>query len=536
VVQENPVQPSLPQQDEADAQPAQCAEPAGEEAQGETSAQGQTEEETAAAEQKEEMSEADPSDQADPSDPAEADDQALQSEEAAAENITEAAEEAGEEEGEEPVKTDEEKAEEKPDDKTDDEEDAKALAETFVASLHVEWVDQGGALDTRPGGIFAVLVGSDCPVNAGDFLGTFQEAYAKGGLQTLSEANGWTVTCEVPSYERNADGTLKKEGDEPVLAAYTWLIENVVGYDAVGYGPAVGAITALSSSASVTLTLSTGTANRTSQTVIVEWDDDNNAEGYRPASVNMMLSSGQAVSLTADNSWTATVGELPLYQDAERIEYSWVMDGVPYYQVKEVVVEGTQTTFTLMLAPPVPVEKHQLTIRYLIKENGKTRRAFQKFVGIYETGNTYNVKSPALAGYEVSRARVRGTIQGDTTVTVYYTAGEYTLRVRYVYGDGTQAAADYETSVKTGGDYSVDSPAVAGYTPSRMQVAGQMEGHDTEVTVYYTPVPASPQVQTQAGTPAPEQTQPQETTVEIDEYQTPLGLGALVLNAGDCFE
>ncbi len=298
----------------------------------------------------------------------------------------------------------------------------------------------------------------------------------------------------------------------------------------------MGAVTALNNTASITLTLSTGTANRTSQTVIVEWDDNNNAEGYRPASVQMTLSDGQKAALAADSSWTATIGDLPLYQDAERIEYSWVMDGVPYYQVKEVVVDGTQTTFTLMLAPPVPVEKHKLTIRYLIRENGKTRRAFENFVGIYETGNAYNVKSPALAGYEASQKRVKGTIQADTTVTVYYTSAEYTLRVRYVYENGAEAAPAYETVLKTGTDYSVDAPGVAGYNPSRTQVTGRMEGRDVEVTVYYVPVPAPAPAPAQTQVQPQTETAAQPETVEIGEYETPLGLGALVLNAGDCFE
>lgn len=446
------------------------------------------------------------------------------------------AEQAGEQDRD-PEEKDEEEADEKGD--PDDDEYLKA---TFTATLQITWDDESGALDTRPGGVEAALVGSGCPVAPGDFLNDLAVSYAVGGVKMLNEANGWTAVCEgLPAYQRNDDDTLKKEDGKPVPETYTWLIENVVGYDAIGYGPAVGAVTIDNPSCAITLALASGTANRTSQTVTFIWEDDNNAEGYRPASTVVTLSNGQTVSLSQDNDWTGTIGNLPLYQDGERINYSWTTDGVPYYYVREVLIEGTLTTFTLTLTPPAEVEKHTLTIRYYAKnEKGKNKRVFPDFVGIYETGEEYNVKSPSMTGYTPTEKRVKGTITADTKVNVYYKANEYTLRIRYLYENGQEAAGTYETTLKADSNYQVASPEVSGYSASAANVSGQVEGRDIEVTVYYTAIPApAPAPQNAEGAQASTDNAQQETEpapVVIDDYKTPLGLGSLILNAGDCFE
>ena len=445
----------------------------------------------------------------------------------------EAEHQAGEEDGD-PEEKDKETADEK-----GDEEDEAYLNETFTATLQITWDDQDGALDTRPGGVEAALVGSGCPISPGDFLNDLAISYAVGGVKMLNESNGWTAVCEgLPAYQRNDDDTLKKEDGKPVPETYTWLIENVVGYDAIGYGPAVGGVSADSPNCAITLALATGTANLTSQTVTFIWEDEDNAEGYRPASATVTLSDGQTVSLSADNSWTGTIGNLPLYQDGERINYSWVTDGIPYYYVREVLIEGTLTTFTLTLTPPAEVEKHTLTIRYYVKNaKGKNKRAFPDFVGIYETGEAYNVKSPSMTGYTPTEKRVKGTITADTRVNVYYKANEYTLRVRYLYENGQEAAGAYETTLKADSSYQVASPELAGYSASMTNVSGKVEGRDIEVTVYYTAIPA-PAPQSPEGTQAPQEStqQAEPAPVIIDDYKTPLGLGALILNAGDCFE
>ena len=52
-----------------------------------------------------------------------------------------------------------------------------------------------------------------------------------------------------------------------------------------------------------------------------------------------------------------------------------------------------------------------------------------------------------------------------------------------------------------------------------------MPGRDVQVTVFYTPIP----------TPTPN-VSPQVGVTIIEDYDTPLGLGAVGLNAGDSIE
>ena len=66
-----------------------------------------------------------------------------------------------------------------------------------------------------------------------------------------------------------------------------------------------------------------GTAE--SRVILVEWRDENNADGLRPDSVTATLSGGQSVTLTAENGWTAEIGGLAPG------EYTWTASAVEGY-------------------------------------------------------------------------------------------------------------------------------------------------------------------------------------------------------------
>ena len=91
----------------------------------------------------------------------------------------------------------------------------------------------------------------------------------------------------------------------------------------------------------------------------------------------------------------------------------------------------------------------------------------------------------------------------------------YTLTVRYRYVGGGTAAPTVRMTFEQGDHYYVESPRIAGYTASRTSVQGNMPARDLEYTVYYS--------------------RPEEDVVILD-YGTPLGLGNLGLNTGDCIE
>ncbi|MBE5814406.1 MAG: Cna B-type domain-containing protein [Clostridiales bacterium] len=143
----------------------------------------------------------------------------------------------------------------------------------------------------------------------------------------LNEGNSWTATVEnLPKYE---DGE---------LIAYTWTEgELPEGYTLVS-NETVGTVTTITNK---------HTPELTEATVIKVWDDEENNDGARPATLTVTLSDSTEVELNEGNSWTATVENLPKYEDGELIAYTWTEGELPegYTLVSNETV-GTVTTIT----------------------------------------------------------------------------------------------------------------------------------------------------------------------------------------------
>ena len=92
---------------------------------------------------------------------------------------------------------------------------------------------------------------------------------------------------------------------------------------------------------------------------------------------------------------------------------------------------------------------------------------------------------------------------------------EHTLTVYYLYEDGEPAAVPYRDTFEPGDEFSVKSPGVPGYQQTDGSVKGKMGHRDMSYVVYY----FNGQILT-----------------DIDDYDTPLGLGDTVINIGDCYE
>ena len=109
----------------------------------------------------------------------------------------------------------------------------------------------------------------------------------------------------------------------------------------------------------------------------------------------------------------------------------------------------------------------------------------------------------------------------------------YRLTVYYIYIDGTPAAPTITKQLNVGTNYNVPSPTIPDYTPSAPFVAGEMPARNIEYTVIYIPLPHS------EDQPDPDQTTKQDqpyTYYTIDDYDTPLGLGATYMHIGICIE
>lgn len=103
----------------------------------------------------------------------------------------------------------------------------------------------------------------------------------------------------------------------------------------------------------------------------------------------------------------------------------------------------------------------------------------------------------------------------------------YRLTIYYIYLDGSTAAPTYTRQLEAGTPYNVVSPEIPGYTPTMAVVSGVMPARDVEYTVIYIPAP-DPSSPTSSGTP--------NSFLTIDDYDSPLGLGASYMHVGICIE
>lgn len=90
---------------------------------------------------------------------------------------------------------------------------------------------------------------------------------------------------------------------------------------------------------------------------------------------------------------------------------------------------------------------------------------------------------------------------------------EYRVIIHYIYYDGTEAAPDFTQIVNIETELSVSSPVIEGYTPTMYTVEIWHPVRDMEFTVIYSPGFAS-----------------------FTDYETPLGIGAAMMNEGVCIE
>ncbi|MBQ9943850.1 MAG: MucBP domain-containing protein, partial [Clostridia bacterium] len=157
----------------------------------------------------------------------------------------------------------------------------------------------------------------------------------------------------------------------------------------------------------------------------------------------------------------------------------------------------------------------RVTVRYWYDEVGG-KKAAPEFKADYFTGESYHVTSPRVSGYTPDISVVKGVMdKADVVYDVIYTANEYKLTIHYIYENGETAAPDFSDALKAGEKYEVESPVLEGYRTKDKVVKGQMPAYDVTVTVIYK----------KSG-----------NYIIIEDYDMPLGLGNVNLNAGECFE
>ena len=156
----------------------------------------------------------------------------------------------------------------------------------------------------------------------------------------------------------------------------------------------------------------------------------------------------------------------------------------------------------------------KLTVKY---QDANGNSVFPDQVFIRKEGDRYYVVSPQYPGYQPEILIVRGTLTEDTVIIVRYTPMTWKMRIRYRFPDGTEAAEAYETEIRTGETFEVESPMIPGWRPVRLKVSGVNAGRDENYTVIYVPEDTG-------------------DCADMDDLRTPLDLGDAYFQAGLCAE
>lgn len=366
---------------------------------------------------------------------------------------------------------------------------------------------------------------------------------------TLNAANDWSAIIDgLPS-----DGT-----------NYTLQEVSADGYD-VSYGELVKGE---DDTWSLSVTNSTPQPKTTSLTINKAWaDSDTNSHDSDTVTVNVLNGSGEVVetvSLSAGNSWSATVDNLPL-------------DGAPY-TAQEVAFEGytpsystTDGSVTITNTPVVP-ETTSLTINKVwnVEEgttlpesitasvyNGETLVAnvtlnaanqWTATLSNLSTDGKYSVSEVTVPGYTPSISGGQ-TADGTWSFTITNTPNivvpeTTTLTVNKVWSDGADAHINgsvivnvldamneiFKTVTLNAGNnwtaivdglsvdvkYTVQEVAVNGYTPS------YTENEDGSITITNTLVPPPPERPDRPSRPDRPTTPP---TTDIPDPDVPLAPG-----------
>ena len=270
------------------------------------------------------------------------------------------------------------------------------------------------------------------------------------------------------------------------------------------------------------------------------WNDAVDQDGLRPAELTVTLSDGQTATLNAENDWSATISDIPRFEENSRdeIEYTWTEEEIAGYTLTETVNEENVTTFTNTHIPAT----RSLTVRKLWQDEDETARP-ENLIMVLMGGDSpqtvtlnaannweatlenmpvnrngapiqYTWLEPRVNGYTQTAAVTEGDVTTFTNTRNQTPPDdrEFTVTVHYRYWNGETAAESVREIHKVGEDYNITSPQIPGYRCSRPLVAGQQPARNIEFVVIYTP-----------------------DNITIIDPPTPLGVGTLI-NVGDCLE
>ena len=275
------------------------------------------------------------------------------------------------------------------------------------------------------------------------------------------------------------------------------------------------------------------------------WIDDNNRDGVRPDNIIVVvLQNGKelnTITLTGTGDlWSYMLTGLPKYTDNVENVYTIAEVNVPGYtsSIQDFAITNTHEIETASRTVTKAWNDNNnpnrpASITVTLNANGTavgtaTLNAENNWTAtidnlpVNENGNpiSYTWTEDAIAGYTLTNTTVAVTADGEnTTLTNTYNnvvPPQHRVQIHYRYTNGTEASPTVTLTLYEGDNYNVPSPVIPGYTPSQRVITGTMRNTDVEYLVLYAPG--------------------DRTFYVIDEYETPLGIGNVYLNIGDCIE
>ena len=313
------------------------------------------------------------------------------------------------------------------------------------ATANVTWDDAENQDGIRPASVSLQLkskVEGGEAVNVGD------------NVTVKADADGnWTKTwTDLPKY--NAGKVIEYTVEESELPE---------GYTAtVGKDEETGAITVKNSHTPAVKDL----------TVSAKWDDAENQDGVRPASVDAVLYAGdtatdKTVTLTAEGNWTATIKDMPVYTAGK------VGEAVNYSLKAAKEVEGyTSTTdgLTLTFSHKTAVTSVTATIAWDDAENQDGIRpenvTLQLKADGEAVGDGITVKADSEGNWTKTWSNLPVNKEGAVGQAVVYTVEESNLRAEYTQKT-TGTAADGFTITNS-------------YTPKGVDIAVSVNWNDAD--------------------------------------------------------
>lgn len=191
---------------------------------------------------------------------------------------------------------------------------------------------------------------------------------------------------------------------------------------------------------------------------------------------------GDDIDILAENA--EDVSEIVKHAKGQYTLEKAYVNGSAEPEYSAVVAADGSTTIQLYYL----LDEHTVTITYDTPDGVKTISEKFRF------GQTYNIKSPAIVGYNPSTVTVSGKMgTEDVTANITYSLASYKLTVNYIYANEKAAAESVTQTLPYGTAYSIASPElkdkygepILGYTPSQAVVEGVMGNENIVVDVIY---------------------------------------------------